>query len=301
MKALAMGGAFLSLFGMTAACSQSDPAVTVDAATDAAADAASDADAAGPTCDLDAPFGHATLVDYRSSADAGSIPLSGVLRLDAKAERFGIFDAVQGPSTKIFFAGRVGDGLVGADERVASASVVRASPALSSDGKVLYFSAVVAGKSAIYRSGSDVTDFAAAALWLGSAQANMVMPYVANDAALYFVDGTGPMRVAIDGTGKAGAPAAVGGVPATATAVAVNEAESVLYYGEGNSFDTAATHEMRWSGSTWVAKDVQPLVIDGLQKVETPTWLSPDGCRLYVLGWESVVDRALYLAVKPKK
>lgn len=164
---------------------------------------------------------------------------------------------------------------------------------------MLYFSAIVSGTSAIHRSGSDATDFAAAEVWLASPQVNLTMPYVANDGVLYVIQGTGPMRVAIDGAGRAGTPVAVAGVPATAKAVAVNDDESILYYGEGDTFDTAATHEMRKSGSTWVAKDAQALVIDGLQKVEAPTWLSPDGCRLYVLGWASVVDRALYLAVRP--
>ncbi len=292
--------ALLSLFGMTMACSSEEPTQPKDAAVDTAPPADAGSDAAGPACDLDAPFGKAVLVDYRSAADAGAIPLSGILRIDATNERFAVFDADQGGTTKIFVADRVGSGFVGADERAASSTVAHAYPALSTDGKTIYFSALVAGKNAIHRIASDAKDFTAAEVWLSDPQVHMVMPFVANDGALYFGTGPGPMRVAIDGAGKPGVPAPLPGVPVSTNGVVVNASETILYYGEGNTFDTASLHEMRKSGGTWVAKD-PPIAIDGLQKVQTPTWLSPDGCRLYVQGWPNVIDRALYVAAKPKK
>lgn len=293
--------AALSLFGMTAACSSEETAQPKDAAVDTGPATDGGADAALPSCDLDAPFGKATLVQYAPAADAGAIPLSGILRLDANNQRFGVFDAEQGPSTKIFLADHVGSGFVGADERAVSSTVAHAYPALSLDAKTIYFSALVSGKNAIHRIKSDAPDFSAAELWLSDPQVHMVMPYVANDGALYFITGPGPMRVAIDGAGKAGTPAAVPGVPTSANAVAVNADETILYYGEGNTFDGASIHEMRKSGGTWVAKDAQPVAIDGVQKPETPTWLSPDGCQLYLRAWPNVIDRALYVAAKPKK
>lgn len=299
MKSLARLAA-LSLFG-TMACSKSDPA-TPDAATptiDAAADVT--VEAGGGSCDLDAPFGTATLVDYHDAADGGAIPLSGFFRLDAKEERFAIFDAEQGPSTKIFLATRNGASFVAGKERVASASVAHAYPALSPDGKLIYFSAIVNGKNAIHRAESDAADLTSAEVWLSDAQENLTLPYVPSAEALYFIRGGAAMRVHVDlKSGKAGTPVAVDGVPANVNAIAVNAAETVLYYGEGSSFATASIHEMRKSGSTWTAKDAQPIALVGLQKVESPTWLSADGCRLYVRGWPSVVDRALYVVAKPK-
>lgn len=289
----------LSLFGMMMACSSEEPTQPKDAAVDTAPPADAGSDAAVPTCDLDAPFGKATLVQYQPTGDAGSIPLSGILRLDATNQRFGVFDAQQGQDTKIFLADHVGSGFVGANERAASATVVHAYPAISPDAKLIYFSALTSGKNAIHRIKSDAVDFSSAEVWLADAQVHMVMPYVANDGALYYVTGPGPMRVPIDGAGKAGTPAAVPGVPTTANAMVVNADETILYYGEGNSFDTASLHEMRKSGGTWTDKG--PVTIDGLQKSETPTWLSPDGCQLYLRGWPNVIDRALYVATKPKK
>lgn len=295
--------ALLSLFGTTAACSKDDPApVDASSTVDASPDAPSEASA--PGCNLDAPFEQAKLVEYRPSSDAGAIPLSGVLRLNATNETSGAFDAVQGPSTKIFLATRSGDGFLGADEIAASPTVVHSSPALSRGGKYVFFSAVASGKSAIHRITSDGKDFTSAELWLGNPQADLVMPYLANDAALYFVQGSTAMQVSVggpDASGKAGTPTPVAGVPTTVNALAVNADETILYYGEGNSFDTAAIHEMRKTGGAWVAQGTAPLTIPGLQKLESPTWLSADGCRIYVRAWPSVVDRALYVATKPKK
>ena len=136
--------AALSLFGMMGACSSEEPTQPKDAAVDTAPPADAASEAAGPTCDLDAPFGKAVLVDYRPAADAGAIPLSGVLRIDATNQRFAVFDAQQGGTTKIFVADRVGSGFVGADERAASATIAHAYPALSTDGKTIYVSALVA-------------------------------------------------------------------------------------------------------------------------------------------------------------
>lgn len=284
----------LSLFGT--ACSKDEGGTpSPEAGADVAADVgASDASV---SCDLDAPFGAATLVDFRPSLDAGSIPLSGVLRVDAKDERFGAFDAVQGPATKIFVALRSGGSFVSADERVASTTVVHSSPALFGDGKDLLFVAPSAGKNAIFRAPADAKDLTEAAPWLTDA-ADLAMPYVASDDAVYAVRGGAAIRVPVTAK-KAGTPTAVDGVPANVNGVVVDASETVLYYGRGSSFADAELHEMRKSGSTWTEKGA--VTIGGLQKPETPSWLSADGCRLYVRGWPSPIDRVLYVAEKPKK
>ncbi len=289
----------LSLFGT--ACSKDDATPPVVDAGGADAKDASTTDAAVAACDLGAPFGKAVLVDYTAGADAGAIPLSGVVRFGGRDDGEAAFDYQQGNATKLFVGKRTGNVVSGAIERVASPSVLREHPALSFDGKKLFFSAPSGAKRALFRTESGADVFAPGDLLVADPAADLEMPSPANAKTLYALSNGAVVRITFDADDKPSAPAPVAGLPATVNAVAVDATETTLYYGVGDSYANASTHVAHRATTNDPWTDGGEIAIDGLQKVESPTWLSPDGCTLVVRGWATVVDRLAWVATKPKK
>jgi hypothetical protein len=290
----------LSLFGT--ACSKSESTPTpVDAGSADATNEASPADASVATCDPKAPFGKAVLIDYKSSPNAAPIPLSGVVRFGGRNQADATFDFQQGNATKIFVGARSGNVVSAAVERIASTSVVRETPALSLDGKQLFYVAPSGAKRAIFRTESGNDNFAPTDVLVADPNADVRMPSPASATALYALDGAAVVRIAFDVNDKPGAPVPVAGLPANVNAVAVDESETTLYFGLGDSYANASTHVAHRATTNDPWTDDGEIAIAGLQKIESPTWLSPDGCTIVVRAWATVVDRLAWVATKPPK
>ncbi len=132
-------------------------------------------------------------------------------------------------------------------------------------------------------------------------------PMLANATALYFTSATRTglgmgdiWRVDIDSTGATGTPAAViGGINSAGneTAPAVTADERVMAFARDNDIYLA-------SRSAPTDGFGAPTAVDGLATMgvnEAPTWISPDGCHLYVqsdaMGGMGGID--LYMAARP--
>jgi hypothetical protein len=261
----------------------------------------------GPRCDSTAPFGApAPIASLDSTFDDEGVRLT-------PDELTCVFARSRsGGTTDLYLATRASaDADFDAPMLLGTVNSVNSElwPTLSPDALLLLFDSDRAtNKFHVYvaRRGDAASPFgppsASVALADGDAE-----PMLANATSLYFTSSTRTglgmgdiWRVDIDSTGAAGTPAAViGGINSAAneTAPAVTSDERVMAFARDGDVYLASRSEPTDGFGTATA-------VDGLAAMgvnEAPTWISPDGCHLYVQsdapGGMGGID--LYMASRP--
>jgi hypothetical protein len=245
-----------------------------------------------PRCNPAAPFGIPALVGgINSDADDLSARFSAdeLVVVFGRRRPSGVFD--------LFTATRPDrDAPFGAVSLMASVNSVNSDvwPTLSPDGLLLLFDSD--RSTAIFHIYTSrraaVTDSFAAATPAVALMDREVHPMLANGRALYFASAERPgqgtsdlWRAEIDSTGATSAPVAlVGGVNSADAedAPALTQDETQLYFRRtaGIESDIYAASRSTAQDGFGAAAPVAGLAVAGLR--ETPTWISPDGCVLYV-------------------
>ena len=261
----------------------------------------------GPRCDSTAPFGApAPIASLDSTFDDEGVRLT-------PDELTCVFARSRsGGTTDLYLATRTSaDAEFGAPMLLGTVNSVNSElwPTLSPDALLLLFDTNRATQTYhVYtskRAAADATfgpPTAAVALADGDAQ-----PLLANATSLYFASstrmglGSGDIyRVDIDSTGATGTPAAVIGdvnSAANEAAPAVTADERVMAFArDGDIYLVSRSSPSDGFGTA--------TPIDGLAQMgvnEAPTWISPDGCHLYVQsdapGGMGGLD--LYMATRP--
>lgn len=243
---------------------------------------------AGPRCDATAPFGAPVPVaGLDSDLDDQGARLS-------PDERTVVFARARtNGSTDLYLATRASaDAAFDAPMLLGTVNSVNSEiwPTLSPDGLLLLFDSNRATQTFhVYISKRATADAAfgppAASVALADGDAQ---PLLANATSLYFASGTRPglglgdiWRADIDSTGATGTPAAVIGDVNSAgneAAPAVTADERVMAFArDGDVYLAARSSPADGFGTA--------APVDGLAQVgvnEAPTWISPDGCHLYV-------------------
>jgi len=295
-----------------------DAAGGPDAADTDAGDAASDADAAAPPCDLTQPFAAPVPVTSLNTAeDEGSARLSP----DEKTIYFDAARAAVDPSghyhlytaTRSSLAADFGTPVEIAPTTVNDAGVDTYSPVTTDDGLTLFFERVDNGTSHLYLTkrpaGGSAASFAAPTELVGVNGGS----YNANP----FVRGTGAELWLAQATGTGSVAVFVAsGTPPTFTPTAVPEVDAppgtdteypVITSDRKTLFTARGTAKL----DIYVAVRADPLLAFGTPTLlpnvnvasfsQHPTWVSADGCRLYLASDRpGMGGQDIYVASRPK-
>ncbi len=266
-------------------------------ATDDAAVTNDGATSDGGRCNSTHNFGLPQDVIFRDTSPTSPIiPIHGVARFSQDELTMFFDDPVAGKIYTSTRANRNAD-FVGENEILTDIGKAHIQPAPDVGSQRLFFEQDNSGLKAIF---SDTIGGGASELPFLSGSTNYSMPYVPKPGAMYFVttDGTNTIRrTDISSTSSPvnqSTPAFGKTLSIQANAVVVDGTESLLYYSVGIDSGSAAMFESRFSSGTWSTPIAAPVVASPAP--DRPTWLSPDGCRLYYRVWKDITTTTLVYA-----
>lgn len=281
-----------------------------------------DAAPPAPPCDLDAPFGAPVLVpgidspqddrDARLSTDELSIFFASTRPDGGNQNARDIYTASRKVRTEPFTSVTPVDGLALAD-------VADSAPMLAPDGLTLFFESTRTGSTkhdiwiATRTESSPFTNFTRLAV-LDDGSDDRTPYFSAAEDALWFASdrGTSPPRYKLyrakrNAAGGFEAPVRVDELNGSADDTSwypVLSADGLTIYWTSQRAGTHGDYDI-WRARRRELSDpfgnVENVTELNTPAADVPTWLSPDGCRLYLLRNESTQPASIYVAEKPPK
>ncbi|HEY6179307.1 MAG TPA: hypothetical protein VIX73_32860 [Kofleriaceae bacterium] len=292
-----MKGTMMLMAGMLAGCGSVKGTTVVDASPDTAV-----ADMAGPACDVTKPFGQA--IEVPGLHDPLANDVHATLTDDELTVYFGTNRSDHGQVMHIYSSTRLTrDGVFPMPMLVGPtfSDQGESHPSISPDGNTLYLdsSRLIPGSNLFLstRSNAGVV-FPTPMKITGDF---LIDPGITSDGnALYAANLSSGLIVRMPRTGSTFGGQETVALPTQFSVVSpVTRDELTLYFSLGDTVGNDIYVAKRGStNGAWVANEVTELKINsGLAE---PSWLSVDGCRLYLTYSGSGGKSTIYVATKPK-